>query len=59
MDKIRWADIIGDPHGPPWTPAGSPRGPERVSEELNDIRHVGYQFHSVFGTDNKYKAENL
>ena len=63
MDKIRWADIIGglwdsqgDPQGPPGTPTGSPIVPERVSEELNDIRHVRYQFHSVFGTENKYKV---
>ena len=30
--------------GPPGTPIGPPRGPERVSEEPNEIWHVGYQF---------------
>ena len=61
MDKFRWADIIGDlwdPQGDPQEPWQSPLrlGQERVSEELNDIRHIGYQFHSVFGTENKYKV---
>ena len=32
-----------------WDPPGVPRGPERVSEESNDTRHVGYQF-SQFST---------
>ena len=39
---------LWDPHrtpmGPPGTPWGSPRGPERVSEEPNELWHVGYQF---------------
>ena len=39
---------LWDPHrtprGPPGTPWGSPRGPERVSEDANEIWHVGYQF---------------
>ena len=59
MDKIRCADIIGelwDPQGTPREPTGSTSGPERVSEEVNDIRHIGYQFHPVFGTENKYKV---
>jgi hypothetical protein len=39
---------LGKTLGPQGAPQGprlvSPRGPERVSEESNDIRHVGYQF---------------
>ena len=39
---------LWDPHRtpmwPPGTPWGSPRGPERVSEEPNELWHVGYQF---------------
>ena len=29
---------------PPGTPQGSPRGPKRVSEEPNEVWHIGYQF---------------
>ena len=39
---------LGKTLGPRGAPQGphlvSPRGPERVSEKSNDIRHVGYQF---------------
>ena len=40
---------LGSTLGPPGAPqgpcqGGGARGPERVSEKLNDIRHVGYQF---------------
>jgi hypothetical protein len=35
--------------GPPW--------PWEVSKEPNDIRHVGYQFYSVFCTENEYKVK--
>ena len=41
--------ILWDPPGGPPGPLGVPRGPERVSEESNDTRHVGYQF-SQFST---------
>jgi len=41
--------ILWDPGGPSGTPPGVHRGPERVSEESNDTRHVGYQF-SQFST---------
>jgi hypothetical protein len=33
------------------------RGPERVSGEPNDIRHVGYQLYSDFSTENKYRVK--
>jgi hypothetical protein len=38
-------------HGGPWAP-----WLWGVSEEPNDIRHVGYQFYSVFSTENKYRV---
>ena len=34
--------------GPPW--------PWEVSKEPNDIRHVGYQFYSVFCTENESRV---
>ena len=30
-----------------------------VSEEPNDIRHVGYQFYSVFRTENEYRVKTF
>ena len=48
---------LGPQEGPPRTHWGSPRGPERVSGEPNDIRHVGYQFYSIFSTENKYRVK--
>ena len=33
--------------GPPW----------EVSKESNDIRHVGYQFYSVFSTENESRVD--
>ena len=48
---------LGPQEGPPRTHRGSPRGPERVSGEPNDIRHVGYQFYSIFSTENKYRVK--
>ena len=33
--------------GPPW----------KVSKESNDIRHVGYQFYSVFSTENESRVD--
>ena len=33
--------------GPPW----------EVSKEPNDIRHVGYQFYSVFSTENESRVD--
>ena len=39
---------VEPPGGPPKDPQGPPKGPleiqKRVSEEPNEIRHVGYQF---------------
>ena len=35
---------LGPPGGPKIPPEGLSRGPERDSEEANDIWHVGYQF---------------
>ena len=32
------------PGGPQGSPRGSPRGPKWVSEEPNEIWHIGYQF---------------
>ena len=40
----------------PRTPEGTPKGPDRVSEELNDIGHIGFRFHSIFCTENEYKV---
>ena len=53
---------FGTPRGPlgtPREPTGSTSGPERVSEEVNDIRHIGYQFHPVFGTEKNTRSPNL
>ncbi len=36
---------------------GPPRDPERVYDESTDIRHVGYQFYSIFSTENEYKVK--
>ena len=33
--------------GPPW----------KVSKEFNDMRHVGYQFYSVFSTENESRVD--
>ena len=33
--------------GPPW----------KVSKESNDMRHVGYQFYSVFSTENESRVD--
>ena len=48
----------GTPGGKgPW---GSREGLYRVYEESNDARHVGYKFHKVFSTKNKYRfAQHL
>ena len=35
---------FGKTLGAPHYPQGSPRGPERVSEDANEVWHVGYQF---------------
>ena len=32
------------------------QGPMGVYEEPNDTRHIGYQFHSFFCTENEYKV---
>ena len=42
------------PHGGPW---GSRGPPWEVSKESNDIRHVGYQFYSVFSTENESRVD--
>ena len=31
--------------------------PWKVSKESNDIRHVGYQFYSVFSTENESRVD--
>ena len=36
---------------------GPPRGPERVYEKSNDIRHVGYQFYLIFSTENESRVD--
>ena len=35
------------------------QGPMGVYEEPNDTRHIEYQFHSVFCTENEFKVANL
>ena len=40
-------------HGGP----GVPGSPWKVSEESNDIRHVGYQLYSVFSTENESRVD--
>ena len=44
---------FGTPGVTPSDPRGSLRGPEWVSEESNDVRHVVYQLHLVFCTENE------
>ena len=39
--------ILGPPGGPQGPARGSPGGPERVSEEPNEIWHIGYQFSQI------------
>ena len=36
---------------------GVPGPPWKVSKEYNDIRHVGYQFYSVFSTENESRVD--
>ena len=36
---------------------GVPGSPWKVSKESNDIRHVGYQFYSVFSTENESRID--
>ena len=31
--------------------------PLKVSKGSNNMRHVGYQFHSVFSTENEYRVD--
>ena len=37
-------NTLGPPGSPQGPPQGSPRGQERVSEDGNEIWHVGYKF---------------
>ena len=36
---------------------GGPGAPLKVSKEYNDIGHVGYQFYSVFSTENETRVD--
>ena len=36
---------------------GGPGAPLKVSKEYNDIGHVGYQFYSVFSTENESRID--
>ena len=36
---------------------GVPGPPWKVSKESNDIRHVGYQFYSVFSNENESRVD--
>jgi hypothetical protein len=45
--RLPWGGPLASPgQGPPW----------EVSKEPNDIRHVGYQFYSVFCTENESRV---
>ena len=36
---------------------GGPGPPWEVSKEHNNIRHIGYQFYSVFSTENEFRVD--